>query len=83
MWNRFLQFYAPIGWVLAVYEKSGSKSQSFGLWWVTHDGNQMSLAVFQKVSNDGATKFSKNRYENSVGEISVSNNNLVLQSKLS
>lgn len=59
LWNRFLQFYASIGWILAVYR---SNTQYFGLWWDTHDGNQMSLRVTQKVLNDEAAKNSKNRY---------------------
>ena len=72
LWNRFLDFHSSIRWILAVYEKSGSKAQVFGLLWLPHDGNQMTLAVFQKVSNDEDYQTSKNRYEISFGEISIS-----------
>ena len=58
LWDRFLQFYASIGWILAVF---GSNTQYFGLQWDTHDGNQMNLRVMQKVLNDEVVKKSKNR----------------------
>ena len=63
LWHRLLNLFVGVPWTLASYTVSGSKPQYFRLIWLAHDdGNQMSLAVEQKLPN-GEPLFSKGRYE--------------------